>query len=66
MLVKLTTGEIIFTVKKKVSYDPMRYVSNPGKYILPYFTRNGEGPLSLAAGFGAIGNIRTGLDNSTR
>ena len=60
------TGEIVFTVKKQVSYDPMRYFTNPGKYVLPYFTNKGEGPLSSAAGFDAIGNIRTGLDNSTR
>ena len=60
------TGEVVFTVKKKVSYDPRRYFTNPGKYVLPYFTRRGEGPLASPAGFDAIGNIRTGLDNSTR
>jgi hypothetical protein len=60
------TGEVIFTVSKKVSYDPIRFIGNPGKYVLPYFTRKGEGPLGSPAGFDAIGNIRTGLDNSTR
>ena len=59
------TGEIIFTVKKKVSYNPTRYFTNPVKYVLPYFTRRGEGPLASPSGFDAIANIRTGLDNST-
>ena len=59
-------GEIIFTVKKQASYDPMRFIGNPGKYVFPYFTRHGAGPLGSPAGFDAIGNIRTGLDNSTR
>ncbi len=44
----------------------MRFIGNPGKYVLPYFTRRGAGPLGSPAGFDAIGNIRTGLDNSTR
>jgi choline dehydrogenase-like flavoprotein len=60
------TGEIVFTMKAKESYDPRRYFSNPGKYILPYFTRRGEGPLGSPAGFEALSNFRTGLDNSTR
>jgi choline dehydrogenase-like flavoprotein len=60
------TGEIVFTIKKPVSFDPLRYARNPGKNIIPYFTRRGEGPLSSSAGFESIGNIRTGLDNTTR
>ena len=60
------TGELVFTIKKPVSYDPLRYAQNPGKNIIPYFTRRGEGPLSSSAGFGSIANIRTGLDNTTR
>jgi len=32
-------GEIVFTIKKPVSYDPARYFRQPQKYVLPYFTR---------------------------
>ena len=60
------TGEIQFTVREPVAYNIYRYIQNPGKYILPYFTRKGEGPLSSPAGVDVIGNVRTGLDNSTR
>ena len=61
------TGEMVFTVNKKmITYDPRTYFTNPGKYVLPYFTREGDGPLGSPAGFDAIGNIRTGLDNTTR
>ena len=60
------TGEIVFTMKAKESYNPQRYITNPGKYFLPYFTRNGEGPLGSPAGFEVLANFRTGLDNSSR
>ena len=60
------TGEVQFTVKKPVTFNIGRYIRNPGKYILPYFTRRGEGPLSSPAAVDVIGNVRTGLDNSTR
>lgn len=60
------TGEIQFTVREPVAYNVYRYIQNPGKYILPYFTRRGEGPLASPAGVDVIGNVRTGLDNSTR
>jgi hypothetical protein len=33
------TGEIQFTVKKPVTFNINRYIRNPAKYILPYFTR---------------------------
>jgi hypothetical protein len=62
----LKPGEIVFTMKAKESYNPLRYVSNPVKYVLPYFTRKGEGPLGSPAGFEVLANFRTGLDNSTR
>ena len=49
----------------KVSYNPMRFFSDPQQYIFPYF-RNGEGPLGSISGFEVSGNYRTGLDNTTR
>ena len=60
------TGELVFTVKKPVSFDPLRFARDPGRNVIPYFTRRGEGPLSSSSGFEVIGNVRTGLDNSTR
>ena len=60
------TGELQFTVQKPVSYNIFRYITNPVKYILPYFTQRGKGPLAAPAAFDVIGNVRTGLDNTTR
>jgi hypothetical protein len=31
------TGEVVFSVKKKVSYDPRRYLTNPGVNVIKYF-----------------------------
>lgn len=60
------TGEIQFTVKKPVTFNTQRYLLNLRRSIVPYVSRNGEGPLGSPAGVEVIGNVRTGLDNSTR
>jgi hypothetical protein len=31
------TGEVVFSVKKKVSYDPRRYFTNPGVNVIKCF-----------------------------
>ncbi len=51
-------GELVYTLRDPVSYNPVRYASNPGRFIVPYFTNYGEGPLGAVSGFDAIGNIR--------
>ena len=50
------TGELIFTVDKPVSFNPVRLVPNPVNWI-NYFL-NGDGPLAIS-GFESAGNIRT-------
>ncbi len=57
---------IILNIYSYLKFNVNRYIRNPGKYILPYFTRGGEGPLASPAATDVIGNVRTGLDNSTR
>jgi len=56
---------LTLSFQEKVSFNPVRYFTNPQHYILPYF-RNGEGPLGTVSGFEVSGNWRTGLDNTTR
>jgi len=58
------TGELIFTVDKPVSFNPLRLATNPVN-LLNYFLF-GEGPLSIS-GFEASGNLRTlnALNNTT-
>lgn len=60
------TGEIQFTVKKPVAFNTNRHILNIQRSLIPYITRRGEGPLGSPAGVEVIGNVRTGLDNSTR
>ncbi len=52
-------GEVIYTLKAPVAYNPVRLALNPGNYLTYLF--NGDGPLSSVSGFEALGNIRTGL-----
>ena len=57
-------GELIFTVDKPVSFNPLRLATNPINWM-NYFL-NGEGPLA-SSGFESSGNIRTSnaLANTT-
>ena len=50
-------GELIFTVKKPVSFDVLRLSLNPVN-LLNYFL-TGNGPFASSSGLDAIGNIRT-------
>jgi len=52
-------GEMIFTVKKPVAFNPLRILTNPAN-ILNYFI-NGKGPLATPSGLDSFGNIRTSL-----
>jgi choline dehydrogenase-like flavoprotein len=58
-------GEVIFTVTKPVSFNPLRIVMNPLNFW--DYMVSGTGPLSSVAGFDSIGNIRTqyALTNTT-
>ena len=50
------TGDVIFTLKNPVSYNPFRLYLNPLN-LIDYFIRK-KGPLSAVSGFDGIGNIR--------
>ena len=50
------TGDVIFTLKEPVSFNPFRLYLNPLN-LIDYFIRR-KGPLSGVSGFDGIGNIR--------
>ena len=50
------TGDVIFTLKEPVSFNPFRLYLNPLN-LLDYFIRR-KGPLSGVSGFDGMGNIR--------
>merc|ERR1719244_558883 len=56
------TGEIVFTLDEKVSFNPIRLFTNPLN-LVAYL--RGEGPLGSVSGFEGMGIYRSGLDPST-
>ena len=50
------TGDVIFTVKEPVSFNPLRLYINP-LHLIDYFIRR-KGPLSGVSGYDGMGNIR--------
>jgi len=56
------TGEAVFTLEEKVSFNPLRLFANPIN-LLAYI--RGEGPLASVSGFEGMAIYRSGLDTST-
>ena len=56
------TGEVAFTVREPVAFNPLRIYTNPLN-ILSYLGR--RGPLAAVSGFEGMGMFRTGLDPET-
>ena len=50
------TGDVIFTLKEPVAFNPWLLYLNPLN-LIAYLTRR-EGPLSAVTGFDGLGNIR--------
>ena len=50
------TGEVIFTLRDPVSFNPFRLYLNPLN-LVSYLARK-DGPLSGVSGFDGVGNIR--------
>ena len=53
------TGEVAFTLREPVAFNPLRIYTNPLN-ILSYLNR--QGPLAAVSGFEGMGMYRTGLD----
>lgn len=51
-------NRILYSTLLKVSYNPLRFATHPEEYLVPYFTKRGDGPLGAMSGFEAIGNVR--------
>ena len=56
------TGELVFTLEKPVSFNPLRLFANPLN-LVAYL--RGEGPLASVSGFEGMAIYRSGLDPST-
>lgn len=55
-------GELMFTLRDKVAFNPLRLLLNPLGSLVPYLL-SGTGPLASVSGFEGIGNLQ--VDNST-
>ena len=55
-------GDVVFTLKSPVSFNPLRLFTNPFN-ILAYV--RGQGPLAAVSGFEGLAAFRTGLDQET-
>ena len=53
-------GQLIYTVDKPVSYNPLRLFSNPFPPLRAYI-KDGSGPLSGVSGFDALGNVQVSI-----
>lgn len=57
------TGEVVFTLRSPVSFNPLRLFTNPLN-VLAYL--RGQGPLAAVSGFEGMAMYRTGLDSETQ
>ena len=55
-------GDVVFTLKSPVSFNPLRLFTNPFN-ILDYI--RGQGPLAAVSGFEGLAAFRTSLDQET-